>query len=47
MIALFQGLVDINVEASGNWLDAHATFYGNNEDPTSLGKNFLAYIGIF
>lgn len=43
MVALFQGLlVDINVEATAGWLDAHATFYGNNQDPTSLGKNFTS-----
>ncbi|RHN40891.1 hypothetical protein MtrunA17_Chr8g0359991 [Medicago truncatula] len=31
--------VRIHVEANG-WLNAHATFYGANQSPTSLGMTF-------
>jgi len=33
--------VRIHVEANG-WLNAHATFYGANQSPTSLGMTYLS-----
>jgi len=34
--------VRIHVEANG-WLNAHATFYGANQSPTSLGMSYLSF----
>lgn len=33
---LFKGMMN-TVEANG-WITAHATFYGTNQDPSTLGK---------
>lgn len=34
---VLEGMIIVNVEASG-WLSGHATFYGTNQDPATLGK---------
>lgn len=31
-------LKGINAQDNGNWLGGHATFYGSDQNPTTLGK---------
>jgi hypothetical protein len=45
LLVLLLCVVRVHVQANG-WLNAHATFYGTNQSPTSLGKLFLIEIEI-
>jgi hypothetical protein len=45
LLVLLLCVVRVHVQANG-WLNAHATFYGTNQSPTSLGKLFLTEIEI-
>ena len=40
VIVVFKG---INGQVN-NWLNGHATFYGANQNPTTLGKSHFEYI---
>lgn len=31
----------INAQLNGNWLSGHATFYGSDQNPTTLGKSLF------
>jgi hypothetical protein len=46
LLVLLLCVVRIHVQANG-WLNAHATFYGTNQSPTSLGKPFLIEITFY
>lgn len=46
VICLLICLASEQINAQARWLNAHATYYGADQNPTSLGKSSVYFSGI-